>query len=298
MTIVVNSLFSGAGLMDWGLQKAGLTIGQAFELDAKACKTYRANLGDHIKQCDLTQELVLDKDSCHGIVITYPCNRYSTGSDIHGKRHGDELFLHALRFLAIVQPEFYVIENVVGMRKFQVVMESMTKLPNYYVHVYCPVQSELFVPQRRDRLIIFATKRPFDVRAPQGFKRVQLIDILDKDPQVTIPQALYNRMNGHYRDRPIISDASRGDIAPCCVAHYGRDKSTRVVADKRFPLGVRPYSIREWKKLQGLDDDFHFPVSESEAYKQVGNGVTVQVAQWAGGEMKRYMQRNSNRLAA
>ncbi|PCJ32172.1 MAG: DNA (cytosine-5-)-methyltransferase [Gammaproteobacteria bacterium] len=289
MHVTVNSFFSGAGLMDIGLMNAGIEINQAFELDSDAVKTYRHNLGDHITQCDISQLLVLEQKSSHGQIYTYPCTRYSAIADIHNTRTGDELFTSAFRHIAISEPEFYVVENVPGMRKFPVVMEAMTKLPNYYVQVFCPIQSQLWLPQRRDRLIIIGTKRPFNVRPPENTKAITLAEILDKDPQVTLPKAIKARMNGEYRDLPIISDPQKGDIAPTCVAHYAKDKSTRLVKDKRFPMGVRPYSVTEWARLQGLDDSFHFPVSNTAAYKQIGNGVSRQVGEWVGREMIRYM---------
>ncbi|MCE3068250.1 MULTISPECIES: DNA cytosine methyltransferase [Yersinia] len=288
--ITVNSYFCGAGLMDSGLIDAGLIINQAFEMDSDACKTYRANHGEHIKQCDIANELVLEQDSCDGMVFTYPCTKYSTIGDIHGVRTGDELFLHALRHLAVARPEFYVVENVPGMRAFPVVMEAMTKMPDYYVHIFCPIKSETWLPQRRDRLIIIGTKRSFAIRPPEHTKRITLAEILEADPDVTLPSAIAARMNGAYRDLPIISDPERGDIAPTCVAHYAKDKSTRLVADKRFPMGVRPYSVREYARLQGLKDDFVFPVSQTAAYRQIGNGVSRHVGMWIGHEVQRYMK--------
>ncbi|MGO2345664.1 MAG: DNA cytosine methyltransferase, partial [Providencia sp.] len=125
--------------MDIGLLQAGLKIGQAFELDKSACKTYKHNLGNHVKECDIAQELVLEQGSCDGMIFTYPCTKYSTIGDIHGVRTGDDLFLHALRHLAIARPEFYVVENVPGMKAFPVVMEAMQKMPDYYVNVFCPI---------------------------------------------------------------------------------------------------------------------------------------------------------------
>ncbi|TKB53316.1 DNA cytosine methyltransferase [Ferrimonas aestuarii] len=293
MAVTVKSYFCGAGLMDAGLREAGIDIAQAFELDADACKTYRANFGDHITQCDIAEQLVLEQDSCDGMVFTYPCTKYSTIADIHGTRSGDELFLHALRHLAVARPEFYVVENVPGMRAFPVVMEAMTKMPDYYVHVFCPVRSELWVPQRRHRLIIIGTKHPFEVRPPENTRAVTLAEILEDEPKVTLPKAIKARMGGEYRDLPIISDPSKGDIAPTCVAHYAKDKSTRLVVDKRFPLGVRPYSVREYARLQGLEDDFVFPVSDTAAYRQIGNGVSKHVGQWVGNEMIRYMAQST-----
>ena len=269
--IRVNSYFCGAGLFDSGLIAAGITINKAYELDEKACETYRYNFGDHIVHCDISKQLVLDQGHCDGMVFTYPCNKYSPISQIHGNRSGDDLFLHALRHVAIASPEFYVLENVPGMRAFPLVMEAMTKLPNYYIQVFCPVETSHWLPQKRNRLIIFATKRPFTARPPAATKKVTLADILERDPRVTLPKAIKARMNGEYRDLPIISDPARGDIAPTAVAHYAKDKSTRLVVDKRFPMGVRPYSVREYARLQGLDDDFHFPVHDTYAYRQIGN---------------------------
>jgi len=90
--ITANTYFSGIGMLDIGLQLAGITIGQAFELDADACKTYRANHSHKLVEGDLAQRLVLEQDSCDIMAFTYPCTKYSRIADIHGTRTGDELF--------------------------------------------------------------------------------------------------------------------------------------------------------------------------------------------------------------
>ncbi len=296
-TIEINSYFSGAGLMDIGLIEAGLKINQAFELDPDACKTYRQNLGDHMKECDITTELVLEQDSCDAMVFTYPCTKYSPIADIHNTRSGDDLFLHSLRHLALAKPEAYVVENVPGMRAFPVVMEVMTRLPDYHIQTFCPIKSSHWLPQRRDRLIIIGTRRPFNVRPPENTKPIALKSILENDPEVTLPKAIKTRMTGGYRDLPIVSDPSNNDLAPTCVAHYAKDKSTRLVKDKRFPLGVRPYSVREFARLQGVPDWFQFPVSNTAAYRQIGNGVSVPVGRWIGTELNRYFGKQADRAA-
>ena len=292
MNITLNSYFSGAGLMDIGLIEAGLQIAQSFEIDPTCCKVQRENLGGAVIECDISQKLALDEQDCDAMVFTYPCTKYSPIADIHGTRTGDELFLHALRHIALKRPELYAVENVPGMRKFKVVMEAMTKLPEYYVQMFCPVKSETWLPQRRNRLILLASRKPFAWRPPEHGRPLSLAEIVEAEPRVTLPSAIANRMSGKYRDLPIVSDPARGDIAPTCVAHYHKDKSTRLLADSRYPFGVRPYSVREYARLQGVPDWFLFNCAETDAYKMIGNGVPVPMARWIGSEIVRYFRAN------
>lgn len=285
----INSYFSGAGLFDIGLMEAGLHIQQGFEIDEACCNVQR-QLGHEIIVSDITQKLVFDEKPADVMIATYPCTKYSTAAEIHGTRTGDELFLHFFRHVAIKKPEVYVIENVPGMKKFPVVMEAMTKLPDYYVSVFCPVQAENWLPQRRKRLIILGSKKPFIWSAPATGIRIRLKDILESNPDIEIPEAVINRLNGKYRDRPIISDPENDDLAPTCVAHYSKDRSTRLVKDKAYPLGVRPYTVREYARLQGVPDWFKFDCTDNQAYKMIGNGVPVPFGRWVGGELTRYFQ--------
>ena len=79
-------------------------------------------------------------------------------------------------------------------------------------------------------------------------------------------------------------------IAPTCVAHYAKDVSTRLVADRRFPHGARPYTVREYARLQGVPDAFTFAGSDNDAYRMIGNGVSVPVGKWIGSEIVRYFR--------
>jgi DNA (cytosine-5)-methyltransferase 1 len=288
--ILTNTYFAGAGLMDIGLKAGGLTLQQSFEIDTVCCDTMRRNFSHGVVQCDVTKKLVLADKDCHVMVATYPCTKYSPIADIHGVRTGDDLFLHFFRHVAIRRPELYVVENVPGMKKFPVVMEAMTKLPDYYVHVACPVKTSTWLPQKRDRLIIIGSKRSFLWREPTAKRAVTLAEILEPEPTPHIPDYVNRRLAGKYRDKPIISDPKRGDIAPTCVAHYAKDLSTRLVADARFPNGVRPYTVREYARLQGVPDTFTFSGGANDAYRMIGNGVSVPVGEWIGSEIRRYFK--------
>ena len=286
--MIVNSYFSGGGLFDIGFEQAGIAINESFEIDVDCCKAQRANFGHKVTEMDLTKKLVAGDIGADVMVFTYPCTKYSRIADIHGTRSGDDLFLHAFRHMAIGLPEVFVIENVPGILAFPVVMEAMTKLPGYYVMTFCPIKSETWLPQRRNRVIIIGSRKPFGWAAPAQGHPVKLKDIIEENPDVTWPVAIKNRMEGKYRDLPIISDPDNDDIAPTAVAHYAKDKSTRLLKDKRFPHGVRPYSVREYARLQGVPDSFQFNCSDTSAYKMIGNGVSVPVGRWVGNELARY----------
>ena len=46
---------------------------------------------------------------------------------------------------------------------------------------------------------------------------------------------------------------------------------------KKNDDGVRKMTEREWARLQGFPDDFEFPVSMTQSYKQLANSVPVNV---------------------
>lgn len=173
-----KSYFSGAGLMDLGLCEAGIKVVKSLEIDPTACQTLSKNFSHKIDCTDIRSLTVLEQERTDIIVGTYPCTKYSTIADIHGTRTGDELYLHFFRHIAIEQPEAYVVENVPGMKKFPLVMEAMTKLPGYYMNVFCPLDALSWLPQHRKRLILIGTKKNVIISPPQNTRRITLKDIV------------------------------------------------------------------------------------------------------------------------
>jgi DNA (cytosine-5)-methyltransferase 1 len=288
MTPTVKSYFSGCGGMDLGLADAGLDVVESFEIDRTCCDQL-GQLGHKVTQCDITGITVLDQQDADVYVGTFPCQRYSLAGEIHGVRTGDDLFLHFFRHVALARPEVYVVENVPGMRKFRVVMEALTKLPDYYVRVECPVDATAWVPQRRRRLILIGSKRPMRIEEPER-RSVSVASILEHDPDVRTPGYVARRMQGAYRDLPHVT--KRDGVAPCCVAHYGKDRSTSLVDDGKR---IRPWSVREYARLQGFPDWYRFDCSDSKAYTMIGNAVPVPMARWVGEQVMSYF--NGRRAA-
>jgi len=284
--------FSGCGGMEIGLMQAGVNVIQSLDLDVEATACLKQNISyfsHSILNLDIKEKTVLDQPESDIIVGTYPCTKYSTYADLHNTRTGDDLFLHFFRHIAIAQPEMYIVENVPGMKKFKVVMEAMTKLPDYYVNVFCPVDAANWLPQSRKRLILIGTKKQFLIEAPKPENnRPKLKDILEEDPKIEVPDYVLNRLNGKYRDKPIIIDPEDSNaIAPTCLAHYSKDLGTRLIKDKKSKYGFRPFSIREYARLQGFPDDFYFEDKRS-SYKLIGNAVPVNMGKWVGIQAMKY----------
>lgn len=276
--------FSGAGGMELGLIQAGIDIRQSYEIDHTCCETLRANFKHEVVETDIRLITVKDQPEADIYIGTFPCTKYSPIADIHNTRTGDDLFLHYFRHVALSRPEMYIVENVPGMRKFAVVMEALTKLPDYYVRIECPVDANIWLPQNRKRLILIGTRKPFNnLSYPLFNKPMRLKDILEENPEVDIPDYVYRRLNGEYRDRPIITGPD--GIAPTAVAHYAKDVSTRLVDDGGR---IRPYTPREYARLQGFPDWFQFAGSDSDIYRQVGNAVAVPMGRWIGEQATKY----------
>jgi DNA (cytosine-5)-methyltransferase 1 len=287
----LGSLYSGCGGLDLGFDEAGYEVRWANELDPHACRTYQKNFPD-VELFDKSVEKLLKREvpKVNVLVGGWPCKKYSAIADIHGTRTGDNLYLHFFRMAILMDVEVFVWENVPGILapNFRVVLETFKEIPDRFHTIFkalCP--TEVGCPQRRPRVFFIGVKKPFMFRRPRGRKIVRRVgDILEKKPRIDIPDYFYKRLRGAWRDKPIVT--KRNGVAPTCVAHYSKDRSTRIVEDPAFPKGVRPYTVREYARLQGFPNSFRFPVSDFYAYEQIGNAVNVNVSRAIGREVMRY----------
>lgn len=57
--------------------------------------------------------------------------------------------------------------------------------------------------------------------------------------------------------------------------------------DQNAKHGLRPFSIREYARLQGFPVDFRFE-NKISSYRFIGNAVPVQMGEWVGIEAMKY----------
>lgn len=175
------SLFSGAGGLDIGFQRANFDIRIAVEIDPSCCDTLRQNL-THTKviQGDLTfmtgEELCklskLEVGTVDCVFGGPPCQSFS----LAGNRRGltdprGELIFHFIRLIKEIKPKSFVIENVKGMLNWQkgavidFIEDALSKPvsvgedeQHYFVQHKLLDAVDFGVAQRRERIFIVGNR--------------------------------------------------------------------------------------------------------------------------------------------
>lgn len=110
------SLFSGAGGLDLGFQKAGFKVVAANEFDKTIWETYEKNHDIKLIKgdvCKISSDVFPD---CDGIIGGPPCQSWSEAGAL--KEIDDprgQLFYQYIRILEDKKPKFFLAENVKGM---------------------------------------------------------------------------------------------------------------------------------------------------------------------------------------
>lgn len=265
-------LFAGIGGFHLALHNVGAECVFASEWDEAARLTYETNISKLSPKLfsngnfagDIT---VVDKKSIPDFDILcagFPCQPFSQAgfkkgfADIRGT-----LFFDIAEIIRIKKPKAFFLENVRGLyshdegRTFETIKRTLTEDLGYSFHHAIVKASEHGLPQHRPRLFMM------------GFK--------DPQTEFVFPEKRKLKFT--------MSDVMKGEV----------DREigyTLRVGGKRSPIDdrrnwdgyivdgeVRRLTPDEGKKMQGFPASFKFPVSDSEALKQLGNSVAVTAIQ-------------------
>lgn len=198
-------LFSGAGGLALGLEKAGFTTLALNEFDKNACKTLRKNrpfwnvLEGDIHNIDFNSY----KDKIDLLSGGFPCQAFSHS----GKRLGLEdtrgtLFYEFARAIKEIQPLCFIAENVKGLlshdsgNTLEVILNVFKQL-DYFV--FSPVllnANDYEVAQKRERIFIFGVKKQykeyFTSINPTKHSPLNLRDIFEKTNYYNQPIVVSN----------------------------------------------------------------------------------------------------------
>lgn len=186
----VISLFSGAGGLDIGFERAGFEIAIAIESDPSCCDTLRKNCPNRCVVNKKIEEVLSDeilrlarlKPLEAALVIGGPpCQPFS----LAGKREGlddprGKLLLEFVRVVRDTLPSGFVLENVKGLanwdkgRALKLLIKELSKPIVYQGKTYkykIPKPQVLNaadygVPQFRERIFVVGNREGFDFRYP------------------------------------------------------------------------------------------------------------------------------------
>ena len=323
------SLFSGAGGMDLGFEKAGFKVEIANEYDSKICPTYRHNhthtklIEGDIRNID---ESVFPEGLC-GIIGGPPCQSWSEAGSLKGiEDPRGQLFYEYIRILKKSQPKFFVAENVSGMmatRHSEAVSNiiEMFKECGYNVFVKQLNANDYDVPQDRIRVFYVGFRKDlgienFEFPMPSENRRLTLKDAIWDLQDTAVPALDKNKANkdlqilnheyfvGSYStifmsrnrvrawDEPAFTVQASGRQ---CQLHPQAPKMIKIEKNKqKFVEGkehlYRRLTVRECARVQGFPDDFEFLYNDVDmGYKMIGNAVPVNLAYAVANQIKKYL---------
>lgn len=161
----VVSLFSGAGGMDLGFEKAGFDIVWANDFFKEAVESYKKNVSKNIVYGDITEidssEIPDDIDL---VIGGFPCQGFSVANTKRSmKDKRNFLYKEMLRIIKDKKPKFFVAENVKGLlsmekgKVFEMIKKDFESL-GYKVDAKLLNAAEYGVPQARERLVIIGNR--------------------------------------------------------------------------------------------------------------------------------------------
>ena len=290
----ILSLFSGCGGLDKGFVDAGYDVVWANDFDKYAVQTYQANFGDHIVLGDINKIEITDLPAFDMLIGGFPCQPFS----MMGEERGFEdargtLFFRIAEILKYKieqneKPRVVVLENVRSLKThnkgktFKTILSILENDLGYKVFYDILNTAYYGIPQTRNRtyIVCFANEAAYFSFPEKMPLNSTLQDLLETDvddkyflSDKILPTILSDGTGGYKAKSEIDLKIAR----PLCATMA---KMHRACQDNYVTQNgrVRRLTPRECARLQGFNDEFVIPVSDSQAYKQFGNAVTVNVS--------------------
>lgn len=242
----------------------------------------------------------------------YPCQAFSYAGKKEGLQDArGTLFYHFGKILEQLKPKMFLAENVKGLVNHdngQTLETMMNVFSNIGYKVKWKVLRALDydVAQKRERIVIVGIRNDLVERnshvdykfpKPYGYE-LTLKDILKDVPRsegAKYPDSKKQVLDlvppgGYWRDLP--EDIAKDYMGKSYYSGGGRTGMARRLSwdepsltlttspaqkqtERCHPDETRPFTVREYARIQDFPDDWVFDCSVNNAYKQIGNAVPV-----------------------
>lgn len=319
--ITAIELFAGAGGLALGLEQAGIKTLEYVEFDKACCETLRSNRPEWNVVCDDIHNV--DFTSYLGKVdlVTggFPCQAFSFA----GKKLGFEdtrgtLFHEFARCVKEVQPKIFLAENVRGLvshdhgRTLDTIIEVLEDLG--YTTQYQVLNAAYYgVGQKRERIVIIGIRNDLalEFTYPKADDKMTTLRQALKDCPPSIGEEYSEKKRkvlelvppgGCWVDLP--EDVAKAYMGKSYYSGGGRRGMARRISwdepsltltcspsqkqtERCHPEETRPFTVREYARIQSFPDDWRFCGGITDQYKQIGNAVPVEMARRIGVQLKK-----------
>lgn len=288
-------LFAGIGGFHLAFHRIGGKCVFASEIDKNARITYQENLyklspklfdsglyNDDILKINSAKTQIPDFDVlCAG----FPCQPFSQAGFKRGftenKDDRGNMFFHICSILKDKRPKAFFLENVRHIlkhddgRTFEIIKDHLENQLGYTFHYKVVKASDHGLPQHRPRVFMVGFRKDTPNMPDFSFPdakplNTSMSDIWEGDCPKKVGYTL--RVGGR-----------RSGL------HDRRNWDTYLVDGE-----VKVLSSKEGKKMMGFPTDFNFPVSETQAMKQLGNSVAVNAVEATAKEIQKYLDINQH----
>jgi len=263
----VLSLFDGMSCGQIALNKLGIKYDNYFasEIDKYAIQVTQKNYPNTKQIGSVTEVKGEDLPKIDLLFGGSPCQSFSNAGNGKGFDGESGLFWQFVRVLKEVKPKYFLLENVKMKKEWeQVITDSLGVEP-------IEINSRLFSAQNRPRL--YWTNIP-NIEQPND-KGILLKDILDTEVE-----------EKYYLSEKAVAKIERSKFGRE-YATINTDKTRTLIAGYyKIPSdGIyfddgnrkRRYTPNECEKLQTVPNGYTDHVSNTQRYKMLGNGWTVDV---------------------
>lgn len=320
-TVSAIELFAGAGGLALGLEEAGITTCAYIELDRYCCETLKVNRPNWNVICSDIHNVDFSKYKGRIDIVTggFPCQAFSYA----GRKMGFDdtrgtLFHEFARCIKEVEPSVFMAENVRGLishdngRTLETILNVLSGM-GYNVQYQVLNAAYYGVGQKRERIVIIGIKKGKDITFTYPIptrKMTTLRDalkdcppsegqsysekkkaILDLVPPGGSWVDLPERLQIEYMGKSYFSGGGKRGMArrisweePCLTLTCSPSQKQ---TERCHPDETRPFTVREYARIQSFPDNWQFAGGIGEKYKQIGNAVPVEMARRIGVELKK-----------
>ncbi|QPA56800.1 DNA (cytosine-5-)-methyltransferase [Lysinibacillus sphaericus] len=248
----------------------------------------------------------------------YPCQAFSYA----GKKMGlsdarGTMFYYYAQILQQLLPKMFLAENVKGLlnhdegRTFSLMLKVFSDI-GYTVKWKVLRALDYDVAQKRERLVMIGIRNDlvekhnfrYCLPQPYGYE-LTLADILKDVPKsdgAKYPESKKKVLDlvppgGYWRDLP--DEIAKDFMGASYYSGGGRTGMARRLSwdepsltltcspaqkqtERCHPDETRPFTVREYARIQSFPDNWEFDCSMNNAYKQIGNAVPVNMAKAVG----------------